>query len=66
MRYSGQKLITYFTLIVVSHEMGFAKQVANRIIFMNDGVIAEDGTPEEIFNNPKNERLKDFLSKVLI
>ena len=66
MRYSGQKLITYFTLIVVSHEMGFAKQVANRIIFMNNGVIAYDGTPEEIFNNPKNERLKDFLSKVLI
>lgn len=54
------------TMVVVSHEMGFAKQVANRIIFMNDGVIAEDGTPEEIFNNPKNERLKDFLSKVLI
>jgi len=54
------------TMVVVSHEMGFAKQVANRIIFMNDGVIAEDGTPDEIFNNPKNERLKDFLSKVLI
>jgi polar amino acid transport system ATP-binding protein len=54
------------TMVVVSHEMGFAKQVANRIIFMNDGVIAEDGTPDEIFNNPKNERLKDFLSKVLM
>lgn len=54
------------TMVVVSHEMGFAKQVANRIIFMSDGVIAEDGTPDEIFNNPKNERLKDFLSKVLI
>jgi polar amino acid transport system ATP-binding protein len=54
------------TMVVVSHEMGFAKQVANRIIFMNDGIIAEDGTPDEIFNNPKNERLKDFLGKVLI
>lgn len=54
------------TMVVVSHEMGFAKQVANRIIFMNNGIIAEDGTPDEIFNYPKNDRLKDFLGKVLI
>lgn len=53
------------TMVVVSHEMGFAKQVANRVLFMEDGRIAEDGTPDEIFNHPQNERLKEFLSKVL-
>lgn len=50
---------------VVTHEMGFAKEIANRVIFMDGGVICEEGTPEEIFNNPKTERLKTFLSKVL-
>lgn len=54
------------TMIVVTHEMGFAKEVASRVIFMDNGVIEEEGTPEEIFGNPKSERLKSFLSKVLI
>ena len=53
------------TMVVVTHEMGFAKEVANRVLFINDGNIQEDETPEELFNNPKNERLKEFLSKVL-
>lgn len=53
------------TSVIVTHEMGFAKEVADRVIFMHDGVIAEEGTPEEVFNNPKNPRCKDFLSKVL-
>ena len=53
------------TMVVVTHEMGFAKEIANRVIFMDGGVICEEGTPEEIFNNPKTERLKTFLSKVL-
>ncbi len=54
------------TMIVVTHEMGFAKEVADRVIFMDEGVIAEEGTPDEIFNTPTTERLKTFLSKVLI
>ncbi|MBO5240660.1 MAG: amino acid ABC transporter ATP-binding protein [Clostridia bacterium] len=53
------------TMIVVTHEMGFAKEVANRVIFMSDGVIKEENEPEEFFSNPKDERLKEFLSKVL-
>ena len=53
------------TMIVVTHEMGFAKEVANRVIFMNEGVIKEENSPEEFFSNPQDERLKDFLSKVL-
>ncbi len=53
------------TMLCVTHEMGFAKEVANRVIFMEDGVILEEGTPEEIFGNPKNERTKEFLGKVL-
>ena len=53
------------TMIVVTHEMGFAKEVANRCMFFYDGVINEEGTPEEFFGNPQSERLKDFLSKVL-
>ena len=53
------------TMVVVTHEMGFAKEVANRVIFINEGVICEENTPEEFFNNPQNERLKEFLSKVL-
>ena len=53
------------TMIVVTHEMGFAKEVANRCMFFYDGVINEEGAPEEFFGNPKSERLKDFLSKVL-
>ena len=53
------------TMIVVTHEMGFARDVADRVIFMADGVIVEQGTPEEIFGNPQNQRTKDFLSCVL-
>ena len=54
------------TMVVVTHEMGFAKEVANRVIFMNEGVIKEENTPKEFFENPQDERLKDFLSKVLM
>ncbi|MBQ7339469.1 MAG: amino acid ABC transporter ATP-binding protein [Clostridia bacterium] len=53
------------TMVIVTHEMGFAKNVANRVLFMDEGVIKEEASPEEFFGNPKNERLKDFLSKVL-
>ena len=53
------------TMVVVTHEMGFAREVGTRMIFIDDGLIQEDGTPEEFFTNPKNPRLKDFLSKVL-
>lgn len=53
------------TSVIVTHEMGFAKEVADRVIFMHDGVIAEEGTPQEVFNNPQNPRCKEFLSKVL-
>ena len=54
------------TMAVVTHEMGFAKEVADRVLFIEDGVVMEEGTPDEIFNNPKSARLKDFLGKVLI
>ena len=53
------------TMVVVTHEMAFAREVSNRVLFLDDGVIAEDGTPEEVFGNPKCERLKTFLAKVL-
>lgn len=53
------------TMVCVTHEMGFAREVATRVLFMDEGKIAEDGTPEEIFANPKNERLRSFLSKIL-
>ena len=53
------------TMVIVSHEMGFAKEVADRILFMDDGIIEEEGTPKEIFDNPKSPRTKDFLGKVL-
>lgn len=53
------------TMVIVTHEMGFAREVATRVLFMDDGKIAEDGTPEEVFGSPKNARLKEFLSKVL-
>ena len=53
------------TMLIVTHEMGFAREVADRVFFINDGVIAEENTPAELFGNPQNERLKDFLSKVL-
>lgn len=53
------------TMVVVTHEMGFAREVASRVLFMADGHILEQNTPEEFFSNPQNERLKDFLAKVL-
>ena len=53
------------TMVVVTHEMGFAKEVADRVIFMDDGMIVEEGTPEQVFNSPKNERTQNFLRKVL-
>ncbi len=53
------------TMVVVTHEMGFAREVASRVMFMADGYILEQSTPEEFFGNPQNDRLKDFLSKVL-
>ncbi len=53
------------TMVVVTHEMGFAKKVGTRILFMDEGVIAEEGTPQQIFEAPRNERTKDFLSKVI-
>ena len=53
------------TMVVVTHEMGFAKEVGNRVIFMDEGKILEEGTPDQVFNHPQNPRLQDFLSKVL-
>ncbi len=53
------------TMAVVTHEMGFAREVADRVLFMNDGYIEEEGTPQQIFQNPKSERLKQFLQSVL-
>lgn len=53
------------TMVVVTHEMGFAREVADRVVFMDDGLKVEENTPDEIYNNPKNDRLKKFLSQVL-
>lgn len=53
------------TMVCVTHEMGFAKEVASRVIFMDSGTVIEQNTPAEIFSNPKNERLRSFLLKVL-
>ena len=53
------------TMVVVTHEMGFAREVANRVLFMDGGIVQESGTPEEIFGNPQNPRTQSFLSKVL-
>ena len=53
------------TMVVVTHEMGFAREVGTRVLFMDQGIVMEQGTPEEIFTNPKNERTQSFLSKVL-
>jgi len=52
-------------MVVVTHEMGFAKEVGSRVLFMDEGRIVEEGTPEEVFNNPKHPRTQDFLGKVL-
>lgn len=54
------------TMLVVTHEMGFAKEVADRVVFMDNGVIAEEGTPEKIFNNPVQERTREFLKRTLV
>lgn len=54
------------TMVVVTHEMGFAKTVADRIIFMDDGTVVEEGPPEEVFTNTQNQRVKDFLSKIIV
>ena len=54
------------TMVIVTHEMGFAKEVGSRIVFIDEGVIKEENNPHDFFNNPQNPRLKDFLSKVLI
>lgn len=54
------------TMAIVTHEMGFAREVADRVLFIDQGIIMEEGTPEEVFSNPKSPRLKDFLSKVII
>ncbi|MCI8664931.1 MAG: amino acid ABC transporter ATP-binding protein [Hungatella sp.] len=56
---------TGLTTVIVTHEMGFAKEVSNRVLFMDGGIIAEKGTPDEVFNHPQNPRTKEFLSKVL-
>lgn len=53
------------TMVVVTHEMGFAREVANRVMFINEGIIAEEGTPQEIFSSPKSQRLQEFLSRVV-
>ena len=55
----------HMTMVVVTHEMGFAREVADRVIFMADGKIVEQNSPEELFTNPQTERLKNFLSKVI-
>ena len=55
----------HMTMLVVTHEIGFARDVADRVVFMDGGVIVESGIPAEIFSNPKNERTREFLSKVL-
>ena len=56
---------TGLTMLVVTHEMEFAREVADRVVFMNNGIIEEEGTPEEIFNNPKKERTREFLKRTL-
>ena len=53
------------TMVCVTHEMGFAREVGNRVVFMEDGKLVEQGTPDQIFNHPQSPRLKDFLAKVL-
>ena len=61
----GELAKEHMTMVVVTHEMGFAREVATRVMFMDGGNFVEEAGPEEFFGNPKNERLKAFLSKVL-
>ena len=56
---------TGMTMVVVTHEMGFAREVADRVLFIDEGYIIEQGSPEQIFNHPENERTREFLEKVL-
>ncbi|MBR2596489.1 MAG: amino acid ABC transporter ATP-binding protein, partial [Solobacterium sp.] len=56
---------TGMTTLIVTHEIGFAREVADRVIFFDEGIICEEGTPEQVLSNPQNERTKQFLSKVL-
>ena len=53
------------TCVIVTHEMGFAREVADRVLFIDEGIVMEEGTPEELFNDPKHPRTKEFLSQVL-
>jgi ABC-type histidine transport system ATPase subunit len=53
------------TMLIVSHEMGFAREAAHRVLFMNEGIIEEEGAPADVFENPKNERTQRFLSRIL-
>ena len=53
------------TMVIVTHEMGFAKEIATRVMFMDEGVIIEEGTPDDFFTNPKDERAKQFLKSIL-
>lgn len=53
------------TTVIVTHEMGFARKVSDRVLFMDEGLVQEEGTPEEVFDHPKTDRCRDFLSKVL-
>ena len=55
----------HMTMVIVTHEMGFAREVADRILFIDEGIIMEEGTPKDVFENPQNPRTKSFLSKVL-
>ena len=57
---------TGMTMVIVTHEMGFAKEIATRVLFMDGGTVLEQGTPDELFSNPRSDRLKEFLSKVLV
>ena len=54
------------TMVVVTHEMGFAKDAADKVVFMDDGLILEEGSPDQIFNHPENERTRQFLSRILL
>ena len=61
----GELTQSGMTTVIVTHEMGFARNVSDRVLFMDEGLVQEEGTPEEVFGNPKSERCKAFLSKVL-
>ena len=60
-----QLAVEGMTMVVVTHEMGFAKEMGDRVLFLDQGLLVEEGTPDEIFSNPKHERTKAFFSKIL-